>query len=80
LPCISTDCKPGGARSLIEDGYNGFIVPIGDKDALAERMLSTILNYSDYAVIGDNARQITKTHTPEVIYEKWNNYLSALVK
>ena len=38
LPCISTDCSPGGARMIIEDGQNGFIVPCGDAESLADRM------------------------------------------
>lgn len=38
LPCISTDCSPGGARMIIKNGYNGFIVPCQDSKALAEKM------------------------------------------
>ena len=38
LPCVSTDCRPGGARTLIEDGKNGFIVPVRDVEALAWAM------------------------------------------
>lgn len=38
LPCISTDCSPGGARMVIEDDQNGFIVPCGEIEPLADRM------------------------------------------
>ena len=30
LPVITTDTSPGGARFLIENGVNGFIVNRGD--------------------------------------------------
>ena len=35
IPCISTDCSPGGARQLLGDD-RGLIVPCGDKERLAE--------------------------------------------
>lgn len=38
IPTICTDCPPGGAREYITDGANGFLVPVGDVAALAEKM------------------------------------------
>lgn len=35
IPCISTDCSPGGARQLLGDD-RGLIVPCRDKERLAE--------------------------------------------
>lgn len=37
LICISTDCKTG-IRDLIEDGVNGYLVPVGDEMALAQKI------------------------------------------
>jgi len=37
LVCVSTDCKTG-PRDLIKDGENGFLVPVGDVDAMAEKI------------------------------------------
>ena len=38
VPSISTDCSPGGARMIIEDGVNGLIVPCGDEKTLSDAM------------------------------------------
>lgn len=38
LPVICTDCPCGGARMVIEDGKNGYLVPVGDMGALLKKM------------------------------------------
>lgn len=38
VPSVSTDCSPGGARMVIDDGENGLIVPCGDPAKLAEAL------------------------------------------
>jgi glycosyltransferase involved in cell wall biosynthesis len=35
-PVVATDA--GGTRTVVDDGETGFVVPIGDIDALAERL------------------------------------------
>ncbi len=49
LPVICTDCPAGGARAVIENGKNGLLVPVGDKDALSRAMvkLASDKEYSD---------------------------------
>ncbi len=42
MACVATDCSPGGARYLLEDGQRGLIVPCGNTDALAEAMMTYI--------------------------------------
>lgn len=78
LPCISTDCRPGGARTLIEDGINGYIVPVRDVDAMAAK-ISFLLDSPDVAErIALNARHIGETNTNEVVFNKWNSFLITL--
>lgn len=38
VPVIATDCPIGGSRMYIKDGVNGFLVPVGNADALAHAM------------------------------------------
>ena len=42
VPVISTDC-PSGPEEIIEHGINGFLVPVGDYNRMAEYILN-ILN------------------------------------
>lgn len=78
LPCISTDCRPGGARTLIDDGINGYITPIRDVDALSAK-ISYMLDNPDLAEkVGKEARKIGLTHTNEKIFAKWEIFLKRL--
>lgn len=78
LPCIATDCRPGGARTLIQNGKNGFIVPVKNVDILAEQM-SYLLDNQDVAErVAKEARRISETHTNKVTFDKWNVFLKSL--
>ena len=74
IPCISTDCRPGGAREIIEDGKNGFIVKVGDREALSERMLQLILERDLAESFSERARKSTRFQ-PKEIYDQWEKYL-----
>lgn len=39
IPTIATDCPIGGARTYIDNGVNGLLVPVRDRRAMAEAML-----------------------------------------
>ena len=80
VPCISTDCRPGGARTLIENYRNGIIVPLGDADLLAEAMLFMIEQKDKAEVMAANAQHIKDTHSKEIIYQKWIEYLTNIVE
>lgn len=75
VPCISTDCRPGGARSVIENGKNGFIVPANNKEALAQKMRYVLANPDVAVNIARNGRKLGSTHTQERIFDQWNEYL-----
>lgn len=78
LPCISTDCRPGGAALLIEDGINGFIAPPGDYDYIAEKMLWMYDNSDKADKMGNKAKEISIRFSEEVIAAEWLKYLNSL--
>ena len=78
LPCISTDCRPGGARTLIEDGVNGFIVPVRDSQALAEKMSFMLDNPDMCEQMATKAMRLVDSHTNEAIFDLWNKFLYSL--
>ena len=75
LPCVATDCRPGGARTLVEDGVNGFVVPRMDVDALADKM-RYVLSHPDVAdTIAHGGRKIAETHTEKITFDKWETFI-----
>jgi len=53
LPVISTNCS-GGSREILENGKWGKLVPVNDKDALAEAMLDS-LKEKNYPAVENRA-------------------------
>lgn len=76
LACISTDCPCGGPRTVIRDGENGLLVPVGDTAAL-EGAMRRILDDPDLEErLGVNASAIREELSPEKINENWMAYIA----
>lgn len=79
LPCISTDSPPGGARMVINNGKNGILVPVGDKDELVKAM-NRIASDAEFAGnIGKKASDIREKIGEEIICEQWKKLISNLI-
>ena len=78
LPVVATDCSPGGARLLIQDGENGQIVPTGNYEAVTTA-LSRYADDMEFAgYCGNNARKVLQTFAPSVIGEQWEAYIMTI--
>ena len=55
LACVSTDC-PTGPSELIENGKNGYLVPMNDENAMAEKL--NILMHDDNKLKSFGAKAI----------------------
>ncbi|WP_026657057.1 glycosyltransferase family 4 protein [Butyrivibrio sp. AC2005] len=80
MPVVSTDCPPGGPRTVIRDGENGFLVPVGDADALADRICRLIEDKDMAKRFGEEAARVYDIANSEAVFEQWREYLEGLVK
>lgn len=60
LPCIVTDIN--GSREIIRDGYNGFVIPSKNTDALYEAMKRMMENRQERQSMASVAREHIATH------------------
>ena len=74
VPCVSTDCPSGGPRELIEDGINGFLIPVGDSVALTERLekLMTVTG------VHSSAQEIRTRFDCQIVAAQWEEYLEKI--
>ncbi len=76
LPCVSTDCSPGGARELIQNGTNGVIVPCGDFNELEKQMRRLIIDRELAKEIGCKALDIRTRTGKSIIADAWLQVLT----
>jgi glycosyltransferase involved in cell wall biosynthesis len=75
LPCISTDCSPGGAASLIKNLKNGILVKTGCVEELAQAM-EFLLSHPEVAEsMGESALKIKIDLNPTIIICQWKKYI-----
>lgn len=79
IPSISTDCKPGGAREIIDNGVNGEIVRCNDETSLSMSMLNLLDNEAKKTEYCNNAKMSSKNFLPDTIYNNWEEYLNKMV-
>tara|TARA_R110000868_G_scaffold90110_1_gene250377 strand:+ start:13134 stop:14237 length:1104 start_codon:yes stop_codon:yes gene_type:complete len=70
LPCISTDCLFGPA-DLINNGKNGYLIPVNDKDKLKEHLISLIESKELRMSLGAAAIKTTEKYDATLVQQKW---------
>lgn len=79
LPVISTDCGGGGARALIEDGVDGWIVPCGDVQGLANAIDACLSDPEEAKRRGNAAGEKAKDFSAERVVAQWENYIRQIM-
>ena len=79
LPVVSYDC-PWGPQDIITEGKDGFLVPIGDEHALAERICYLIEHEDERRIMGDAALEKSKQYAMDIIIDKWMNLFNDLLQ
>ena len=78
MPVISTDCPCGGSRMCIRDGINGYLVPVGDVEALSASMERIAEDEELSFRLGKEAAGIRMMFSAENITEKWLEVLTKI--
>ena len=71
IPSICTDCPAGGAREIIENGLNGFLVPVGDREKMAELMKKVLTDELLAKSISDEGQKLRDKISVAEISKKW---------
>jgi glycosyltransferase involved in cell wall biosynthesis len=58
LPVVATDV--GGVREAVEDGQTGYIVPAGDDEKMAQRIIQVMNDPASAAVMGQRGKAIVE--------------------
>ena len=77
LPVVSYDC-PYGPRSIISDGIDGFLVPLGDEEALAGRICELLENENLRRSMGQAALIKSKRYHIDNILSLWTDLFEQL--
>lgn len=75
--CISTDCDFGPSE-LIDNGRNGFLVPVGASKEIAEIILNLISNEELGEKISNNALNIRERLSKEKILKNYYEYIKEI--
>ena len=75
IPAICTDCPVGGARMYIRDGENGYLIPVGDADVMADRMLALMEDKKLGESFSKESVKIREELTDDRIFGMWKALL-----
>ena len=75
VPCISTDCSPGGAAMLIQDKENGLLVERNDVKSLCEA-IEYYVEYPEVAEeFGKRGMMVNTIYNKDSIEQKWCSFI-----
>lgn len=75
MPIVSTDHPIGGAREVIKNGKNGFLVPVNDAKAFSNKLLEIISNKEMQNSLSREAEKIKQTMNVQKIAKSWLDYI-----
>ena len=76
MPVIATNCPIGGPAMLVKHGVNGLLVPVGDKNALYNAMLTFVRNKEYADKLGEEAIKVREKFAIDAICDQWLAYIA----
>ena len=72
LPVVSFDC-PAGPDEIITDGVDGLLVPSGDVQTLAEKLMALMADEDLRQRLGKQALQTAQRYDMKTIANQWKS-------
>lgn len=74
-PIVSTDC-PSGPREILADGEYGTLAPVGDVDALADGVRTTLAD----PVAADKLQRRADDFAPDAVFDDYEQFIEQYVE
>lgn len=75
LPVICTDCPAGGAAMVIQNGINGYLVPVKQADAMTKAMCKVVEEKAHTLAISHKAVEVREKYSVQEIANMWEKIL-----
>ncbi|MCR5675157.1 MAG: glycosyltransferase [Lachnospiraceae bacterium] len=75
IPCVTTDCVPGGIGQLVRDGENALVIPAGDEEALVAALRRVLRDETLAGHLSENAVKIRERYDPDRVTDAWEELL-----
>lgn len=80
IPVVSTDCSPGGAKLLLNNGRHGRIVPRENVIALSQAMNEVVNSDKSLSDASNSTRGALERFDENIIAEQWVEYINQFLK
>ena len=79
VPVVSFDCE-NGPRSIITDGFDGFLISPFDVEAFAEKVILLMKNENLRREMGENARRSAAKYDIDIVGQQWKQLFDELME
>ena len=73
IPCVATNCTPGGPRFLTKNGERGILIPIKDVNAMTTSLLTMIEDKELANHYGEKGLEVIEDLQESKISRMWEN-------
>ncbi|MGK0446267.1 MAG: GalNAc-alpha-(1-_4)-GalNAc-alpha-(1-_3)-diNAcBac-PP-undecaprenol alpha-1,4-N-acetyl-D-galactosaminyltransferase [Polaribacter sp.] len=78
LPCISSDCD-FGPSDLIDDGINGYLIPMNQEVILKDRLTQLMNNDKIRNKFANNSKAVTQKYERKDAVARWEELINSLL-
>lgn len=80
MPIVSTDCSPGGASLLLDNGKYGILVEKGNATALCQGILQALSSKKNLINMGDATIGALNRFSENIIGNQWREWIKQCVR